>query len=76
MPVPRLASRPRTSSRPPPVFARKPILNQVDVSLADMNEWEPSSDEPVLSLEEVREAIREWEEDLVQKGKLVSGRTM
>lgn len=67
----------RSSSRPPP----PPVLSRrsttVPIDLNDLNEdWEPSSDEPVLDLPQVKLAIQELTEDLKLKGREVSGKTM
>lgn len=46
--------------------------------LADGEEddWEPSSEDPEMSLDEVRESIDQWEAELKGRGRPVSGRTM
>jgi hypothetical protein len=51
------------------------------VTLADLrdeddDEWEPTSDEPDMTLDEVRAGITHWENELRAKGKEISGRTM
>ncbi|KAK4701433.1 ER lumen protein retaining receptor, partial [Phenoliferia sp. Uapishka_3] len=40
------------------------------------DEWEPSSEDPEMSLDEVRESIEQWEEELKARGRPVSGRTI
>jgi hypothetical protein len=85
-------SRQRSGSRPPNQSSRsssastlnsesnlkkRPVIaRDHTVDLADLQEWEPSSDEPILSLEEVQHSIQEWSEELISKGRELSGRTM
>lgn len=73
----RLGSLNRASSRPPRAFERKGS-HQIPVSL-DLQDWEESwteSEEPEASLDEIRQSIAGWEEELKSKGKIMSGRTM
>lgn len=78
MPITRLASisRPRSGSRPPRSLEKKRSAREASVSLADLQEWEPSSDEPVLDIDEVTKLIAEWSEELTSKGRAISGKTM
>jgi hypothetical protein len=39
-------------------------------------DWEPPSEEPELNLNQIKESIGKWEDELKSKGKEVSGRTM
>lgn len=53
-----------------------------NISLSDeiptepSEDWEPPSDEPELTLDQIKESIGKWEDELKSKGKEVSGRTM
>jgi len=83
------SSRPRTNSRPPLVspktassgFPGGGRKSNQPVTLADLrdeddDEWEPTTDEPDMTLEQVREGITQQENELRAKGKEISGRTM
>lgn len=82
------SSRPRTNSRPPMPspkatsgfgsFTRKSsqAVTLADLRDEDDDEWEPTSDEPDMTLDEVREGIKHQEDELRSKGKEISGRTM
>lgn len=48
----------------------------LETSIEDQEDWEPTSEEPAMGLEEIRESIKGWEEDMKVKGRSVSGRTM
>ncbi|KAI5477902.1 trehalose 6-P phosphatase, glycosyltransferase family 20 protein [Pseudohyphozyma bogoriensis] len=74
-------TRPRASSRPPAngEAIRKQSYRGAPVTLTDLRddeEWEPTSDEPNLTLDEVREAIAGWEDELKAKNRVLSGRTI
>lgn len=75
----RLDSRSRSFSRPPPVSSK---THSAPVTLSDLpdgdeDEWEPrGADEAALSLDEIRDNITTWENDLRAKGREISGRTM
>lgn len=73
-------SRPRAASRPPAAaLQRKSVRRGNPVSLGDLedtSDWEPSNDEPEMELQEIRESIEQWEEELKARGRPVSGRTM
>lgn len=61
--------------------AKIKLSREVPVTLSDLpdgdeDEWEPESDEPALTLEQIRDNIQTWEHDLNQKGRPISGRTM
>ncbi|GAA5913724.1 uncharacterized protein JCM6883_000026 [Sporobolomyces salmoneus] len=53
-----------------------------NISLSDeiptepSEDWEPPSDEPELTLDQIKESIGKWEDELKSKGKEVSGRTI
>lgn len=54
---------------------------EVPVTLSDLpdgdeDEWEPESDEPALTLDQIRDNITTWQNELTQKGRPISGRTM
>ncbi|GAA5853028.1 hypothetical protein JCM8547_004777 [Rhodosporidiobolus lusitaniae] len=78
-----LLGRQRTASRPAPPVRIKSTRAQT-VSLAadgelpegDEDEWEPTNAEPELTLDEIRESIGKWEDELRGRGREVSGRTI
>lgn len=72
----RSGSRPARSSSSAADFKRPTPARDHTVDLADLQEWEPSSDEPILSLSEVQQSIQDWSEELSSKGRFISGRTM
>lgn len=47
-----------------------------ELAEGEEDEWEPASDDPESSLDEIRESIGQWEEELKARGRHVSGRTM
>lgn len=87
---PRTASRPPTvtiveekaststlssSSRPSVVrVGGAPVT--LESSKEDNEEWEPENEEERMNIQEITEAITQWEEDLKVKGRPISGRTM
>ncbi|GAA5980877.1 hypothetical protein JCM11641_004752 [Rhodosporidiobolus odoratus] len=80
-PLSPLLTRPRNSSRPAPPQRIKSTRAQtvslaVEDNLPETEEWEPTSDEPELDLDEIRESIGKWEEELKGRGRQLSGRTI
>lgn len=51
-------------------------VSLLEENLPDADEWEPSDGSPPMTLEEIEEAIQKWEEELRNKGREISGRTM
>jgi hypothetical protein len=75
-----LLSRPRASSRPAPPQRLKstrdqPISLQAE-DIAEQDEWEPTNQDADLTIDEIRESIGKWEDELRSRGRDVSGRTM
>ncbi|GAA5824424.1 hypothetical protein JCM11251_000417 [Rhodosporidiobolus azoricus] len=72
--------RPRAASRPAPPTRIKSTRAQTvslqEENLPEADEWEPTSDGPELALDEIRESIGKWEDELRAKGREVSGRTI
>jgi len=76
-----LPARATSLKRPgPPV--RIQSTRAQNISLSDeiptepSEDWEPPSEEPELNLNQIKESIGKWEDELKSKGKEVSGRTM
>ncbi|KAM0789442.1 hypothetical protein ACM66B_000265 [Microbotryomycetes sp. NB124-2] len=75
------SSRPRSFSRPPPSLAGVKSFHGAPVTLSDLpeaecDEWEPETSEPAPQLDEIRESIASWEQELKQRGRHLSGRTI
>ncbi|GAA6034504.1 hypothetical protein JCM8097_005362 [Rhodosporidiobolus ruineniae] len=82
-PISPLLARTRAHSRPPApqriksTRAQEVSLEQLGIDdLPESEEWEPTSQEPELTLDEIRESVGKWEEELRQRGREVSGRTI
>ncbi|GAA5902122.1 hypothetical protein JCM5296_006609 [Sporobolomyces johnsonii] len=75
-----LPPRTRALSRPaPPTRIQSTRAQNISLSeetLPESEDWEPPSDEPELTLPQIRESIGKWEDELKSKGRDVSGRTI
>lgn len=72
--------RPRALSRPAPPQRIKstrdqPISLQAE-DIAEKDDWEPTNADADLTIDQIRESIGKWEEELKGRGRDVSGRTM
>ncbi|GAA5948627.1 hypothetical protein JCM3765_004948 [Sporobolomyces pararoseus] len=76
-----LPARAASLKRPGPP-SRIQSTRAQNISLSDeiptepSEDWEPPSDEPDLTLDQIKESIGKWEDELKCKGKEVSGRTI
>ncbi|GAA6002877.1 uncharacterized protein JCM10292_001351 [Rhodotorula paludigena] len=72
--------RVRALSRPAPPerlrSTRGQTVSLTEENLPEHEEWEPTSDDPALTLDQIRDAVGKWEDELRGKGREISGRTI